>query len=110
MEGLWLTKSQTTPYHPMGDGLVKCINRSILHMLCGPIDRKGTKRNIYSHFCAYTEQQNMQQLASLHMNSVWLQPTTSGPPNTRYVIFHIATVTVIRIKRLVESNTVEDKS
>ena len=29
-----VTKSHTTPYHPVGDGLVECMNRSLLNLLC----------------------------------------------------------------------------
>ena len=36
-----LTKSRTTPCHPMGDGLVEHMNISILNMLCSLVDREG---------------------------------------------------------------------
>ena len=39
-----VNKSRTTPYHPEGDtavGLLKCINRSLLNMLRGLVDREG---------------------------------------------------------------------
>ena len=36
-----VTKSRTTPYHPMGDGLVERMNRSILNMLRGLVDKEG---------------------------------------------------------------------
>ena len=36
-----VTKSRTTPYHPMGDGLVERMNRSILNMLRSLVDREG---------------------------------------------------------------------
>jgi len=35
-----VTKSRTTPYHPMGDGLVERMNRSILNLLRGLVDKE----------------------------------------------------------------------
>ena len=36
-----VTKSRTIPYHPMGDRLIESMNRSILNMLLGLVDREG---------------------------------------------------------------------
>ena len=36
-----VTKSHTTPYHPMGDGLVERMNRSILNLLRGLVEKEG---------------------------------------------------------------------
>jgi len=36
-----VSKSRTTPYHPMGDGLVERMNRSIINMLRGLVDKGG---------------------------------------------------------------------
>ena len=39
-EAFSVTKSRTTPYHPMGDGLVERMNRSILNLLRDLVDRE----------------------------------------------------------------------
>ena len=36
-----MKKSRTTPYHPMGDGLVECMNRSLLNLLHSYVHREG---------------------------------------------------------------------
>jgi len=60
--------SCTTPYHPMGDGLVERMNHSILNKLCDLVDREGDwEEHLQLPLYPYIEQQNMQQLASLHM-------------------------------------------
>ena len=35
-----VTKSHTTAYHPQGDGMVECLNRSLLQLLRSYVDKK----------------------------------------------------------------------
>ena len=35
-----VTKTHTTPYHPMGDGLVERMNRSVLNLLRGLVEKE----------------------------------------------------------------------
>ena len=35
-----MKKSRTTPYHPMGDGLVERMNRSLLSLLCAFVEKE----------------------------------------------------------------------
>ena len=42
MSGLCSKKSHTTSYHPMGDGLVECMNRSVLNLLQSYCDKEDS--------------------------------------------------------------------
>ena len=56
-----VSKFHTTPYHPMGDGLVERMNRSLL-TYCAPSHNKEIGSNTFSCYCLCIVQQNMPAL------------------------------------------------
>ena len=40
LEAFGITKSRTTAYHPQGDGMVECFNRSLLQLLRTYVDKQ----------------------------------------------------------------------
>ena len=50
-------KVSTTAYHPQGDGLVECMNRSLLNMLSKSAESNGViGMKDYHSFCLHIEQ------------------------------------------------------
>ena len=69
-ELLNINKSRTTPYHPQGDGLVECFNRTLLDMLSTTMkDRHDTWED--------------------HVQSTCLAYNTSVQPTTGYTPFYL---------------------
>ena len=62
-----MKKSHTTPYHPMGDGLVECMNRSLLALLRTYVDREDDWEKHLQLLLFVTGPPNMPVQASLHM-------------------------------------------
>ena len=62
-----VTKSHTTPYHPMGDGLVERMNIGHCLTFCEPSHSREIGNNTYSCCCLYIVQQNIPALNYLPM-------------------------------------------
>ena len=62
-----VTKSRTTPYHPMGDGLVERMNRSLLNLLRTFIQNGETGSNIFNYYCTSIGPPSIQVQACLLM-------------------------------------------
>ena len=80
LEAFGVTKSRTTAYHPQGDGIVECFNRSLLQLLRAYVDNQdGWERYLplvlyvcLPHCCPL-----LHRVFPLFTN-VWLPPNTNS--------------------------------
>ena len=110
-----VTKSRTTPYHPMGDGLVERMNRSILNLLRGLVQQEGDwEEQLQSLLYVYRTTKHATTGLSPYEILFGSNPPPLYLPNTENITHqepadysHCLQRKLLELRELVEANTVE---
>ena len=110
-----VTKSRTTPYHPMGDGLVERMNRSILNLLRGLVQQEGDwEEQLQSLLYVYRTTKHATTGLSPYEILFGSNPPPLYLPSTENITHqepadysHCLQRKLLELRELVEANTVE---
>ena len=106
-----MSKSRTTPYHPMGDGLVERIKRSIMNLLCGLVAKEGDwEEHLQLLLCLYRTTKHTTTGLSPYEILIGSNPPPLNIPTC--MISHLDYCSclqgnLLELRELVEANTVE---
>ena len=113
-----VTKSRTTPYHPLGDGLVERINRSLLNLLHTLVEKESDWEE-HVQLLMFVYRTTKHSTTKLSPHEILFGQNSASP---HLSITPIATISdpgdyssqlqrkLLELKEMVEVNIVEDAS